>query len=252
MLIRPLRPPARTGDAPVPAWQAVQQTMLPSATEECWLITQADHAQLAGDIAGQLSNPHLEAAAVEAIAVHDAGWKLLDRIPPSSDELPVSFFYVRPSDVGRAWLLSVDEAETRSPLAGLMVSGHFFRLASERARAGIDSGEDAAAIQNFLQHESGRQERLGRLAKCPGEEVERLIDALQFCDLLSLYLCCGAEVPAEFPQVVPEAGIVIRSDGDGYRLEPSPMARAIQLSVAAYWFAPNRPAAHERISIRLR
>ena len=48
---------------------------------------------------------------------------------------------------------------------------------------------------------SGRKSLL--LSKNTTEkELETLTDVLQFCDLVSLYICCGAQNAVEFPSAV--------------------------------------------------
>jgi hypothetical protein len=228
----------------------VHDIMPARANEECWLITQDDHAKLAGDIAARLATPP-EPAAVRAIAVHDAGWVLLDQIPPQ-DEPPVSFFYVAPRDAVQAWRGSIEGAARGSALGGLMVSGHFLRLAADRLRSGADAAEDAAALRSFLDHEPARQERLRRTERRQPEAIERLVDLLQFCDLVSLYLCCGTDAPAEFPQLESRGGMMIRKANEGFALEPSPFRAPVTLSVSAYRYEPRGRLRGEELSFRVR
>jgi hypothetical protein len=63
--------------------------------------------------------------------------------------------------------------------------------------------------------------------------VERLVDLLQFCDLLSLYLCCGSHAHVQFPQAVGSRSITLRRDGELCLLDPSPFREEISLGVPA-------------------
>ncbi len=66
-------------------------------------------------------------------------------------------------------------------------------------------------------------------------EVEYWIDVLQFCDLMSLYLCCGSGQSVEFPQPIGPKGETIQLQmQDGvYVLSPSPFAREVEFSLEA-------------------
>jgi hypothetical protein len=77
-------------------------------------------------------------------------------------------------------------------------------------------------IETFLGQAAARQERLSAAASVPPRDLERLLLVLQFCDLLSLYLCCGSNEAVEFPQEF-AAGRVRLSPRDGaFFLQPSP------------------------------
>ena len=65
---------------------------------------------------------------------------------------------------------------------------------------GAYSEDDARSVRDFLTVEEQRQGRLLRLQSRVKAEVQYWTDVLQFCDLLSLYLCCGSEESVEFPQ----------------------------------------------------
>ena len=63
--------------------------------------------------------------------------------------------------------------------------------------------------------------------------LDRLVEALQFCDLLSLYLSCGLQGPVTFPQAIGKRAITLNGGGDRIRLSPSPFAAGISFTVAA-------------------
>ena len=120
----------------MPAWDAVLRTQKQSATE--WqLIGQADHAALAGEIAGKITSPDfpkLEPEIIHAIAVHDDGWKQIDGRRNNSVR-PLSFFEEAPADIFQAWKGSIAAATQVAPIAGILVSEHFCRIARDFSRA---------------------------------------------------------------------------------------------------------------------
>src|SRR5438477_11899540 len=99
-----------------------------------------------------------------------------------------------------AWDASIQCAEEKAgAIGGLMVSGHFRRLGEHRMASVEDSPADTACIQAFVKTETQQDEARLRRQTRSQIEVERLIDLLQFCDLLSLYVCCGWHASVQFP-----------------------------------------------------
>jgi hypothetical protein len=226
--------PAMREDGFVPAWDAVEETQRRVAAGY-WLITQPDHAALAGELAAHFVSPgfpSLEEHAVRAIAVHDAGWALFgpeqeNPAPPPTDASgkPLSFLEILPEDFIRAWSASIDRAEGGSPVGGIMVSRHFCRLGRGRLAAGGDNAADTQRLVTFLKQEAQREQRLGGCVPYTQPELERLTDVLQFCDLLSLYLCCGTRRGVEFPQKLSGNRVRLRQHDGAFLLEPSPFQR---------------------------
>ncbi len=224
---------------PVPAWQAVEHRQRQSA-DQWWLVTQPDHAVLAGDLAARLdfpSHPPLSPTVIRAIAVHDAGWARFDHrvatAAPAAPDLPLSFLGIVPSQFLMAWRDSIEEAERIAPIGGIIVSEHFRRLAQARLSSRSDSPEDVQRLQVFLRDENSRQRRLRSGLQEADSEVEFLTDVLQFCDLASLYLCCGADEPAEFPQQFGGARIGVRRQEDAYLFTPPVFGSGTALGVSA-------------------
>jgi hypothetical protein len=236
----------------VPAWDAVFGAQQRRASGY-WLIAQPDHAALAGDLAEQFARapyPRLDADMVRAIRLHDAGWAPLDgggecgvgtagglpmpeprRLP---DGRPKSFLDFAPQDFLPAWSGSIAQAEQASgDLGGLLVSEHFARLARTRLDAGRDSQEDTRRLREFL--EAQEREQYLWMSRVRGrftrERMNLLADALQFCDLLSLYLCCGAEQDVGFPQVFEVKRPALHRRGALCELDPSPFTREISVRV---------------------
>ena len=255
MILCPLTPPGAASEI-VPAWNAVAATQQHNSPA-WWLIAQPDHAALAGTLAAHFT-PHdfplLDREAVQAIALHDAGWAAFDggeeagggtgNVPQflrDHSGRPLSFLDAPVKLFVEAWAASIRCAEAKAgAIAGLMVSGHFRRLAHHRLNTAQDTPEDAGRIHNFLTTETGEdQKRLARQARSR-KEVEGLVDLLQFCDLLSLYLCCGSRARVQFPQPLGTRSVALRPNGELCRLEPSPFREELSLGVPARRFPVSR------------
>ncbi|MGE5207538.1 MAG: DUF3891 family protein [Chlamydiota bacterium] len=249
MILYPLSAASSTSSEPVPAWEAVAAAQQQKATA-WWLIAQPDHAALAGELAAQFVAPGFpipDREVILAIALHDAGWARFDGggeagggKGPASQPLrdnsgrPLSFLQAPVSIFVDAWIASVQCAESKAgAIGGLMVSGHFCRLAEHRLNSAADTPEDVGRIHAFVENESRRHETRLRRQPRSHSEVERLVDLLQFCDLLSLYLCCGSRASIQFPQAIGPRSVVLRRDGELCLLDPSPFREEISLGVPA-------------------
>jgi uncharacterized protein DUF3891 len=241
MVLRTLDPPepVKAVGEFIPAWRAVE-ALQRASYETCWMITQPSHAALAGDIAAKLSGdkvPELDAGIIRAIALHDAGWGMPDaqavmRSRAVQQSAPKSFLQVTVAEFLAAWTQSIEVALSTSPAGGYIVSRHFWRLAEHRLTSAQDSPQDRASLQGFLEFETGRQKKLASKQSRTADELEKLADVLQFCDLFSLYLCCGARENIEFPEyfgVKPH----LTHEPEGYRLDPPLIVGGTQFSVAA-------------------
>ena len=115
------------------------------------------------------------------------------------------------------------------------MSGHFRRLGQFGVSAGTYSQDDSHRVREFLACEEERERTLLCLQSRGEREVEYWTDVLQFCDLLSLYLCCGSEESVEFPQRIGPDGETIKlrvQDGMNV-LSPSPFAQQVEFSLEA-------------------
>jgi hypothetical protein len=243
MVLHPL--PSRHRAQPrrpaIPAWRAVEQKQKQPA-KEWWVIAQPDHAALAGDLAAQLNCPAIPSLSTEvirAISAHDAGWAQFDaaqttglagteNLPP-----PLSFLEITPVDFLVAWIGSIEVAERIGATGGIIVSDHFSRLARSRLASRSDAPEDVRRLNQFLSTESCRRARLVAQVQASASELEALTDILQFCDLVSLYLCCGADEPAAFPPPFGETMIHVRSEEDAFLFTPPVFGRGTALGVSA-------------------
>jgi hypothetical protein len=187
--------------------------------QEYWLITQHDHAMLAGALArklGQTPPPPTGESAILGIELHDCGW-------PGHDDQPTLNKRRAPTDVfetGRqvalaVWLRSVEIAVERDPYAGLLVSLHVLALsnyATQQRILGTRSWDLKDARTRFevnvFQHriieiQEGLRTRLGLrtdrplkggLAIDPSDPAEAGLVSdfhwLQAMDMMSLAICC--------------------------------------------------------------
>jgi hypothetical protein len=237
MVLRPLE--AQTlRDTCVPAWEAVAQTQKqPSAS--WWLIAQPDHADLAADLADRMHWQHfpaVDAEVLDAIRLHDEGWAEFDRTPAIRGKRPLSFLDIQPSDFLKAWRASIARAEQSSAIGGLLVSSHFKRLAQFRLRSSGDDLPDTLLVSEFLRQEHERELRLSAQLTRGQEEINTLVDALQFCDLLSLYLCCGSREEIEFPQTFQGHSIRARYEKELCLTTPALFTNGISLGITARRF----------------
>jgi hypothetical protein len=241
MILRPLDSLAQPGSETelIPAWRAVERLQR-TPCESCWMITQPSHAALAGDIAAALCDPRipkLEADLVRAIALHDAGWGMPDaqavmRSRAAQQNAPKSFLEVSVPEFLVAWTQSIEVALSASPAGGYMVSRHFWRLAEHRVNTAEDRQTDRKRLQDFLGFETERQRKLSAKQNRSSNELEALADVLQFCDLISLYLCSGAQEKVEFPEYF-GARVKLTPASNGFRLDPPIIPAGTQFSVAA-------------------
>jgi Protein of unknown function (DUF3891) len=258
MVLHPIDSPNRQQqqDAREPvisAWEAVEKKQKQGA-KEWWLIAQPDHAALAGDLAALLDTPlipKLDEPILRAISLHDSGWAHLDggergtgrdleislREPQvDANGKPLSFLEMTPEEFVIAWQESIQRASEVSNDGEFMVSEHFCRLARTRLESDKDEPRARQRLNDFLTHEAKRQAELQNRELRLIEQLALLTDVLQFCDLLSLYLCCGAEDPVEFPQKLSDASVVLRREGEMYQLTPQLFGTGASLGVTARRF----------------
>jgi Protein of unknown function (DUF3891) len=255
MILRPLEPDPPANADFLPAWNVVERVQR-QPLQSCWMITQPSHAALAGEFAGKMTGPHvakLDSAVVRAIALHDAGWGVPDAqaimLSRSVQQgCPRSFIDCKVSEFVAAWEKSIDIAGSAGPAGGYIVSRHFARIA-EHGGAKIAEG-DRHRITRFLEHETVRQKELAEKQSRSLEELELLTDALQFCDLLSLYVCSGARENAEFPEYF---GLKARLtvEAEGYRLEPQVIESGAVFAVAALRHPTTKEVSGQEIEVRI-
>ena len=77
--------------------------------------------------------------------------------------------------------------------------------------------------------------------------LELWTDLLQFCDLLSLYVCCGARENVAFPKYF---GVEVRVENKGENLKLDPaIIQASEFSVAALRHPPVKGQSGQEIHV---
>ncbi len=213
-----------------PVWPAIERAQK-TVAPEYWLVAQPDHAALAGALAAHFVSPDFPAVdplVARAIEVHDSGWAMfaceaaVTAAPPLDGRgKPLSFIEIEPAGFLRAWTTSIDRAEAVCPAGGYVVSRHFCNLGDGRLRATIDTLQDSQRISAFLERESQRQAHL-LASSGTAASWDDLLLVLQFCDVLSLYLCSGVTDAVEFPQTFAAGKVRLRRDNNAFLLQPSP------------------------------
>jgi hypothetical protein len=237
MILRPVQPAPPSGAEVLPAWSVVERLQR-QPYDACWMITQPSHAALAGEFAAKMKSANIsqiDGEIIRAISLHDAGWGIPDaqaimQSRSVGKNSPKSFIECSVDEFLFAWEKSIDIAESAGPAGGYIVSRHFARLAEHSI--GQLAGEDREKEARFLQHEAERQKQLAAKQSKNTEELELLTDVLQFCDLLSLYICCGAQESVEFPKYF-GVKVQVSLEGESYRLEPSLIEPGSEFKVAA-------------------
>lgn len=234
MIVRPLLPksyaPPKQGSSPEPAWSLISATQ--SARAEQYLLAgQPDHAKLSGEMAERFRSPLLPAIdelTAKAIGVHDAGWAqipferdLRGEPPLTDDGRPQHFMQAPVKESLSAWAGSIKAAGATSPLGEYIVSGHFSRIGRMRIQMEMDTAKTLQKLDGFVRSEEERQRNLEQKIELSAEQLSKYVDLLQFCDVLSLYLCCGAREAAEFPQEFNRQRIRIHHQEGVYVTTPS-------------------------------
>jgi hypothetical protein len=233
------------------AWALVERAQR-ERPEAGWIIPQPAHSALAGDIAVRLSPEHfpgLTKDILQAIALHDTGWSAFDAqqiesLRQQKDFRPTSFVAEKANVFLPAWTGSIDVAEKISAAAGHTVSRHFVTVGKEPDSAATP--EAARAIEAFNAREKQRQARLAPMSGLTAERLEQLLQALRFCDLLSLFLCSNIELErgaaAHFKQnATHPAGYALTRETDAWVFRndsefASPLREAAELTFSGVAF----------------
>lgn len=158
------------------------------------LFRQHDHALVSADFALRLKEiDRLHPSTVLAIAMHDVGWRLLDREVLWNEEegRPYSFMDYPLDPKLSAYKAGINQVEAEDSYAGCLCSMHY---------AAFFEGDTEPAAVRFREEELARQERLKAGMK-PEERVglERDLQVLRFCDNLSLFICLNEPGQNTFP-----------------------------------------------------
>jgi uncharacterized protein DUF3891 len=206
-----------------------------------WFVTQPDHARISGELAVALDPSkvaNLNDFVVQAIGMHDVGWMPLDgdaSMPRQPKSLPsgiaISFVNCEPEQFLGAWLGSIQAAQGTGLLGGLLVSAHFARLAHPYLDSGRGTLEQRLMVEQFLERETVRIERLRPKAGLPAEQIDALVDVLRLCDLVSLYWCANPQAPVEVPLVLNGSTVQLSYEHGCYRMKPSLLCDVLEIEV---------------------
>ena len=116
-----------------PVFEAIAEVQK-NASASDWYVTQPDHACISGKLAAAFDSrkvPNVGEAIVRAISLHDVGWMPYDgdvtfpvRARQHESGVPVSFANTGPERFLRAWMGSIQAAQSTGALGGLIVSAH--------------------------------------------------------------------------------------------------------------------------------
>src|SRR5215470_8388110 len=257
MILRPLEAPATTSDRLVDAWPVIE-SLERERYQQSWMITQPSHAALSGEIAARLAPtrvPEVDAATVRAIALHDAGWGPIDaqmivRSRARPPEHPGSFLQTALDDFLAAWVLSIEIAQKDNDAGGYIVSRHFWRLAENRLAHGNDKPAERKKLESFLASEAARQNTLRAKDSRTGDELERLTDVLQLCDVISLYICAGVQQKARLPEYFGTAA-TIEGRGETYHITPPLVGPGAEFSIAALRYPATRQESSREFLVKI-
>src|SRR4051794_12313244 len=201
------------------------------------LITQHDHALIAGELAEQFGNaafakPQPIESVIRGVRLHDCGWPLHDDRPTLDREGRPTDVFETPRDVAlKVWTASAERTAAEDPYAGLLVSLHVLNLSvfvttlaqAQQNAFDMDKPPDRFAMVKFQQREIERQEQL-RLKlglrtdrpghhKLPHDVTQKKEDQLNFnfrllqaMDAISLAACCTKPPSRQTQDVFPQPG----------------------------------------------
>jgi hypothetical protein len=221
------------------------------------LITQDDHARLAGELAAHIGNhlferPEPHPSFVQGVTLHDCGWPIQDDQPtlsPAGEPLDV---FETPLPIAlRVWSESTKRAAAADERAGLLVSLHNLALSMIAAaptgheRSGLSSPASRFELNKFQHRQVELQEKLRlRLglgtdlplnqglalgSDLPAEQaIVFQFRLLQAMDALSLAICCTKPPVTQIRPVLARPGgrslelRVVRSDEHTLLVSPWP------------------------------
>ena len=222
------------------------------------LITQHDHALIAGELAEQFGNeyfaqPEPRASVLMGVSMHDAGWPLHDDAPRlNKDSYPLDVFESTQDVALKVWSASVERAAAKDPYAGLLVSLHVLSLSVfattqtdfVHEKWDLETGPERFAVSKFQQKELERQQQFRATLglRCdrpvhhagPKEVTQKKDDQLNFnfrmlqaMDLISLAACCTKPPSAQTQDVLPAPGAAplrlnLRREKNDVHVDPWP------------------------------
>ncbi|WP_428937977.1 DUF3891 family protein [Fontivita pretiosa] len=230
---------------------------------EYWLITQDDHARLAGELARHLGNdrfsPPSSQSAILGIAMHDSGWPLHDQAPSLNARGQPLDVFESPRELAlKVWEESARRAAAQDDYAGLLVSLHSLALsifaASHPSASGPSSrwnlSDPRARFEinrfqhNMIELQESLRKRLGMRTDRPltngladpsttDPKEQRLtfdFRLLQAMDTISLGVCCTTPPFSQVQQMLPRPGattpvtLQLRRADDVLAVDPWPFS----------------------------
>ncbi|MBV8199363.1 MAG: DUF3891 family protein [Acidobacteria bacterium] len=194
------------------------------------LVTQPDHAHLAGQILslwradGLPANPRRREL-IFAGRQHDNGWREADAAPRcAKGGLPVDFRFMAREQRIEIWERGTTRFLERRPYAALLIVRHARELHRDRRH---DPG-----WRDFLGVLARRERELRRQLRIPGRTLAADYLLLDVADTISLAACIGSSGELDLPARGPD---VLRGRFDGETgtvlLSPLPLARAATFRV---------------------
>jgi hypothetical protein len=188
------------------------------------LVTQPDHAHLAGEIlslwrADGLAASPRRAEVVFAGREHDNGWREADAAPRCDGAgRPVDFRAMPRPERVEIWERGTSRFLERRPYASLLIVRHARELHRDRRRE--------ATWRDFLRRLAARERRLRQELRAGGRTLAADYRLLGMADTISLAACAGWTGELALP------GLRGRADGLGTLwLTPLPLAGATTFSV---------------------
>lgn len=210
----------------------IRRSACTTAGERWILISQVEHARLAGALAEAWeNNSDVEARnqVVAAIQHHDDGWsawEVAPKVDPQSGR-PLDFTETPLTDSLAIWRGSIDAAAALGPLAGYMVSGHFCALLERFSGRWKGDATLTGLAHDFLTEQRNERQRwLGVWQNLADGASERVADQavawLQMFDAMSLWFCCAERDQPERFMTAKGEEVTLRPVGGPYEIEVSP------------------------------
>jgi hypothetical protein len=170
------------------------------------LITQNDHADLAGQFASHWGNDKFAAllpwaSMVFAAESHDNGWWHWDINPSVDDQgVPITFRKTPRKILFEYLSRGIDGVVEKDPYAGLMVSLHLAGLSQHRygTLSAVPGREDEFTLKFVREQEESHKalkEKIGRMEQYAAAATDDYLwfnyRLMQVFDRLSLFFCCN-------------------------------------------------------------
>jgi hypothetical protein len=232
------KPPTASRSLDTTAATAILTGMIRRHEDSDWfLITQDDHARLAGELAAHVGNhlferPQPNDSFVKGATLHDCGWSLHDDEPTLNPAgQPLDVFETTPAIGVKVWSASAERAAAADDRAGLLVSLHSLALSvnattpTTQTHEKFDLNNPTARFEvNKFQHrqvelQESLRRRMGLATDLPlrqglaidselpaEQEIVFQFHLLQAMDNLSLAICCTKPPAAQIRPVLARPG----------------------------------------------